>query len=111
MATGRAIFQAHVDSAFPEPITLDLQWTFTATPFSVQTAATLSSGDNTLTIPAGTKLIAVVPPVNNAATLKFGTGGSQWTMQPNMPFLVTWSSGTVTINASAPVTGVTIAFF
>ena len=41
-----------------------------ASPIGAVTVLTLSSGDNTITIPAGTTIIIIQPPANNAAVLK-----------------------------------------
>jgi hypothetical protein len=110
MATARAIFQAHIDGLYPESIPIDLQWLFPAAVGQFQTV-TLASGDNTLTIPTGTKLVQVVPPTTNAIVLKTGTGGNGWTLQPNMANLFTWSAGSLIINAASTVTGVQLGFY
>jgi hypothetical protein len=110
MATARAIFQAHVDGLYPESIPIDLQWSFPAAVGQFQTV-TLAAGDNTLTIPAGTTLVQVVPPVLNAIVLKTGTGGNGWTLQPNLANLFTWAAGNLIINAASQVTGVKLGFY
>src|SRR5262249_55878316 len=112
MATARAIFQAHVDSLFPESLPIDLQWTFSNTAGQIQPNVTLNAGDNTLTLPALTKLVLLIPPTTNAATLKLkGAGGDTgFTLQPNLANAFTYFGGNVLVNASAQVTGVTLVF-
>lgn len=110
MATGRAIFQAHVDGLYPESIPIDLQWTFPACVGQFQ-IVTLASGDNTLAVPVGTTLVQVVPPSTNIIVLKTGTGGNGWTLQPAMANLFTWAAGNLIINAASSVAGVKLGFY
>jgi hypothetical protein len=111
MAVMRAIFQAHLDGLYPESIPLDLQWSNLNSPGQLQTV-TLNSGDNTLTVPTGTVLIAIKPPAGNGTVLKLRAAGpiDVFTLQANMAGLFPWSAGTVTINAAASVAGVQLAF-
>jgi hypothetical protein len=111
VATARAIFQAHVDGLYPESIPLDLQWTLLAAVGQL-TTITLAAGDNTLAIPAGTTLIGIKPPTTNGIVLKLkGAGGDTgFTLQPSIPFLLSWAAGTVLINAVSQVPGVQLAF-
>ena len=70
MATGRAIFQAHVDGLLPESIPVDFQWTFTNTPFALFTID-LIQGDTTIPIPpGGAKVIGIKPPASNVTPIK-----------------------------------------
>ena len=110
MATGRAIFQAHVDGLYPESIPIDLQWTFPAC-VGQFTTVTLASGDNILAVPVGTTLVQVVPPPTNIIVLKTGTAGVGWTLQPAMANLFTWSGGNLIVNAASTVTGVKLGFY
>jgi len=111
MATARAIFQAHVDGLYPESIPVDYQWSMLAAVGQLQTIS-LANGDNTLTIPAVTTLIGIKPPVTNANTLKLkGAGGDTgFTLQPNLPFLLTYFGGNVIINSAGSTAGVQLLF-
>src|SRR5262245_6382769 len=113
MASGRAIFQAHVDGVLPESLPIDLQWTLTGTVVVVQYPVTLAAGDNTLSFPAGTTLIVLVPPTTNTAVLKSkGVGGDTgWVLQSTQPTVFTFTAGgSAIINASAQVTGCKLIF-
>ena|SRR5215475_7553806 len=112
MASGRAIFQAQVDGTL-QTIPIDAQWTFATGLIGAQTQGSFGSGDNTLTIPSGTKVILVIPPTTNAATLKWkGAGGDTGTtMSPTLPYVGTYSAGSVIINASSSVNPVAIYYF
>lgn len=111
MATGRAIFQAHVDTLLPEPLLVDAQWTFAAAVGQLQIAS-LTSGDNTITVPAGTTAILVSPPMTPTATIKLKTSAPDpgITLQ-NAPLVLPWKAGTVILNASANASGILVAFF
>jgi hypothetical protein len=112
MASGRAILQAHVDGLLPESIPIDVQWTLASGVLGiVQTA--LASGDNTLTVPAGTDLIVLIPPTISSATLVWSKTGGATTgiiQPPNAPNIVGYSSGAVIVNANTTVTPVTIIY-
>ena len=112
MATGRAIFQAHVDTLLPEPLLVDMAWNWPAAVGQLQIVA-LTSGDNTITIPAGTTTIAIGPPATTAATLKLkgNAGDTGITIQQGLPTVLAWKTGTVILNASATATGILVAFF
>src|SRR5215475_613989 len=103
MASGRAILQAHIDGVLPESIPLDFQWTLLGVLEILPTS--LGSGDNTVTVAAGTKLIILIPPTTSSATLKVkGAGGDTGiTMRPAEPSPIPWSAGSVIINASSSV--------
>ena len=108
MASGRAIFQAHIDGVLPESLPFDFQWLLLGV---VQiTPTNFSSGDNVISVPAGTKLLFVVPPTTNAATLKVkgNVGDTGVTIRAAEPNPIPWSAGSVLINASGTVTGVTL---
>lgn len=111
MATMRAILQAHVDGLYPESIPLDLQWSNAASPGQLQTV-TLTSGDNTLTVPAGTMLIVVKPPTTNATAIKVKgvVGDTGVLLQVNAPTVIGWASGAVILNAAANITGVQLLY-
>lgn len=110
MASGRAILQAHIDGLFPESVPVEFQWTLLGVLEILPTS--LSSGDNTLSVPSGTKLIVLTPPTTNAATLKLkGAGGDTGvTIRPAESNPFPWSAGTVIINASTSVNPVTLTF-
>ena len=111
MASARAIFQAHVDDLFEETVPIDFSWVLPNSSATIQ-LVNFTIGDNTLTIPALTKVIGIKPPMTNAAALKVkGAGGDTgFTLYSSLPNVFTWSSGTVIINASVAVTGVTLVF-
>ena len=113
MASGRAIFQAHVDGLL-ETIPVDAQWTFPLGLIGSQTQASFNTGDNTLTIPTGTRVILLIPPTTNAATMKAGASlvsANGITLQAALPTVITWSAGAVIINCSAGVSPVAIFYF
>lgn len=110
MASARAIFQAHVDDLLLESVLVELQWSFVTARGDV-TTINLAGGDNTISTPAGTQLVAIKPPTTNSQALKAKGAGADtgWTLQPNIPAIFTWSAGTLIINAAGPVTGVLVA--
>jgi len=113
MATsGRAIFQAHVDGVLAETVPIDEQWSLAGTVLEIRSSVTLNSGDNTITIPSGTKVIDFSPPTTNGSTLKLKQTGadSGFVLQPNMPTILTWSSGGLVLNASVSVPGCRFVF-
>jgi len=113
MATsGRAIFQAHVDGVLPESIPIDEQWTLTGAVLEIRSSVTLANGDNTITIPNGTKVIDFTPPTTNANALKLKQTGtdSGFVLQPNMPNILTWSMGGLVINAGGSTPGCRFVF-
>jgi len=112
MATGRAIFQAHVDGLLPESLPFEFQWTFPAAIGQIQPNVTWISGDNTLVVPPTANVIILSPPTTNAMVLKLkgAAGDTGITLQPDLPTILAWTSGPVIINASGTVNGVTVVF-
>jgi|SRR5215468_7795930 len=111
-ASGRAIFQAHMDGLFPESVPFDLSWTFPTGVLEVL-PLTLNSGDNTITVPTGTTLIAFLPPVTNILAIKKkGAGGDTGTtLDPNQPDIHSYGGGTFILNAANTITGNYLIFF
>ena len=98
-----------MDGLLPESIPLDFQWTLNAGILQILNVS-LSAGDNVLSLATGTKLIIVVPPTTNAATLKLKgvIGDTGFTIRSSEPNPIPWTTGSVLINASALVTGTVI---
>ena len=112
MASAKIRLQAHVDSTtVSDTLLLSLLLELATAIGDVQTL-TLASGNNTLTIPSGTKLIVFVPPVANATALllKGANGDTGVNMVPNQWAAIPYQSGSVVINAAAQVSGNTVAY-
>ncbi len=91
-----------------------LPLTNTTPPGNVPTNLALSTGNNTVTIPAGTNRIMLVDPPGstNAKTLKGVAGDSGIALRPGdvHVFGVTSSQASFVVNAAAPET-IAVAFF
>src|SRR5262249_38713633 len=111
-ASGRAIFQAHVDGLLPESLPFDLQWSFPAGVLEVL-PLTLNSGDNPITVPTGTTLIAFVPPITNIVVIKKkgAAPDTGTTLDPNQPDVHSYGGGTFILNAASSITGNLLIFF
>lgn|SRR5262249_44301645 len=113
MASGRAIFQAAVDGPL-QTVPYDAQWTLSLGLLGMNLQTSFGSGDNTLTIPSGTKVILIKPPTTNAATMKVGASSvsaNGLTLQSAMPTVLTWGSGAAIVNCSSSVNPVDILYF
>ncbi len=80
----------------------------------------LTTGDNTIPIPAGASFALITPPLNNSSLLCLKGSGSDFgvTFAPtpagtSQPVLLPLQAGqtSIIINASAPVTGITTVLF
>src|SRR5436190_23258670 len=106
--TATILASGRVFGGLSGPWDLFLQWAIT-TGIGQKSRAVLANGDNTITIPSGTTLVAVVPPTGNTQALKWkGNAADTGTpMQKTTPFLASWDTGVATtliINAAGAVT-------
>jgi len=89
---------------------VSLEWVITSgkEPVTVD----LASGDNTLTVPAGTTLVVITPPTTNTVALKVkgAAGDTGWLISKTKPTPMTYDSGPAIINAASAVTGATVTF-
>jgi hypothetical protein len=111
MASARAIFQAHVDGLLPESLPFDLQWTLpTAT--GVIRVFDLNAGDNQITPPAGTTLVAYKPPPTSTATLKVKGAPTDTgvTLQATYAIVLSLAGSPFYLNASVAVAGGVLFF-
>jgi hypothetical protein len=101
MATARAIFQCHIDGLLPESQLIDAQWTITNAIGAIS-RVTLANGDNTITVPAGTTLIIMIPPVtSNFSKVQKGAGGDTGTgIQRTFPEVFPYASGNFIVNSA-----------
>jgi hypothetical protein len=87
-------------------------WSLAAAVADVQTVS-LSSGDNTITVPTGTSFILFTPPVANAEVLKVKGNAADTGVQISkvLPTVLTWdATGSLIINAGGAVAGCEITF-
>jgi hypothetical protein len=73
--------------------TISLSWSITA---GVSDALVgLSSGANTITVPAGTKLVIIIPPTTNTETItaKGVSGDTGFQISKTEPTPLTWQTG------------------
>ena len=100
MATGRAIFQAHVDGLFPESLPFDLLWTIGSAVGQIQTVSVAATTDVTVPTQQAT-LILIIPPPTNAAVLRVagntGVGANGYIISSSMPTVLSASAGTVLV--------------
>jgi hypothetical protein len=80
-----------------------------------QAVVGLTSGFNGLSVPVGTKLIVVIPPTDNTATLtvKGVTGDTGFKILMTEPTILTWGGSpgdTLGITASAVVTTLKVLY-
>lgn len=72
----------------------------------------LSSGDNTITVPSGTRLIILTPPTTNShnLTLKGHSGDTGIGIRNAEPNFIPYRTGTVIVNAGGSVAGCIVKF-
>jgi hypothetical protein len=111
MASARAIFQAHVDDLDAESLGTTLQWALTSGVYE-RRFVTLASGDNTLTVPTGAKILVVLPPTTNGSAIKVhsSSAASAWTLLPSQPSVLTLGAAPYIVNAGASISGVQLIF-
>lgn len=109
--TATILLGGRVFGGLAGPFDLALQWIITAG-VGQKLRQDLAAGANTITIPTGVKLIAIVPPAGNVQTLtaKGVTGDTGLTLNPAMPSLFSWNGTTTSLvlTAGGIVTGVEI---
>lgn len=87
-------------------------WSLAAAVADVQTVS-LSSGDNTITVPTGTSFILFTPPVANTQVIlvKGAAGDTGVQVSKVLPTVLTWdATGALILNASGSITGCEITF-
>src|SRR5512139_1726759 len=112
MATGRALFQAHVDGTMlGEALPVQLEWLLSAAIGEVD-ILTLANGWNSLTAPTGTNLIVFVPPSANTVsiTLKGVTGDTGIALSKNNPTILSVSGTAWGVTAGGSIAGCLIAY-
>lgn len=109
MASVRARFTAHADGVASNTLTvpLSLGWTLSTGVFEVDTSS-LSSGDNTYTVPTGATMLVIIPATNNTTALKIkgNAGDTGVTISPSKPTILGLNTGTVILNAGGALSGV-----
>lgn len=90
--------------------TVSLSWAITA---GVSDALVgLSSGANTITIPTGTSLVAIIPPTDNTATItiKGISGDTGYAISPTKPTVLAASGSSLVLTASAAIAACKVLF-
>lgn len=113
MATGRALFQAHVDGAQAESIPLVVSWILSTADFA-WTTLSWGPGDTTLVVPATATFLVIKPPSTNLATLtlKGNAADVGWQILPTLPTVVPVHGAGVPriLTASLAVAGLQVAY-
>jgi len=101
-----------MDGFLPESFPFDFQWILAGTACEFRGSVTLNAGDNTISVPSGTKIIVFAPPGTNPYVLKLKQTGADSgnVLQSAMPNVLTWTSGGVIINTNGPVPNCQFAF-
>jgi len=109
--TGTLTFGGSLSGEPEGSSTVSLSWSITA---GVSTSTVdLASGANTITVPAGTTLVVVIPPTGNSQTItaKGVSGDTGFQLSKTKPTVIAWETGAnFVLTAGATITGLKVLF-
>lgn len=109
--TGTLTFSGTLSGEPEGSSSISLTWTISA---GVSDALVgLSSGANTISVPSGTSLVVVIPPVANTETItaKGISGDTGFQLSKTKPTVIAWETGSsFVLTAGAAIAGLKILF-